>query len=143
MKRIDLIHKIALNEGMVISHGTLRIESLLVKIYYLLIQYGLSKNIQKNIEDLFSCPPLNINYNYGLCYMLHNKKDKAEELFNEDIFRYLNSIAPIGYYFGSHENDGSCFGFFKCIDKIEPKAIKYCELVSKFKCNNCGACKKE
>lgn len=33
---------------------------------------------------------------------------------NETLFDILNSYAPDGYYFGSHEGDASDYGFWKC-----------------------------
>ena len=32
---------------------------------------------------------------------------------NEDLFDILNNYAPDGYYFGSHEGDGSDFGYWE------------------------------
>lgn len=32
--------------------------------------------------------------------------------FMEDLWYYLNSIAPDGCYYGASEGDGACFGFF-------------------------------
>lgn len=34
-------------------------------------------------------------------------------LLNEELFIVLNQYAPEGYYFGSHQGDGSDFGYWK------------------------------
>ena len=31
----------------------------------------------------------------------------------DTLFTVLNGIAPEGYYFGSSDGDGACFGFFE------------------------------
>ena len=35
---------------------------------------------------------------------------------NENLFDILNDYAPDGYYFGSHEGDGSDFGYWEVIE---------------------------
>lgn len=37
----------------------------------------------------------------------------------ERAFEYLNSIAPSGYYFGSHPGNGSDYGFWKIEEEVE------------------------
>lgn len=44
-------------------------------------------------------------------YWTEQANDDAFELFD-----ILDSIAPEGCYFGAHEGDGSCYGFWPCED---------------------------
>ena len=39
--------------------------------------------------------------------------DDAYFLLNEDLFNWLQVVAPEGFYFGSHPGDGACFGFWE------------------------------
>jgi len=39
-------------------------------------------------------------------------QDQVGELLDE-LYIYFDSIAPDGYYFGSQEGDGACFGFWQ------------------------------
>ena len=35
------------------------------------------------------------------------------EFLNDDLWIFMNGIAPEGYYFGSHPGDGSSYGFWE------------------------------
>lgn len=43
----------------------------------------------------------------------------ADILLNEDCFYLLNDISPIGTYFGSHQGDGACFGFWEQEEELD------------------------
>ena len=45
-----------------------------------------------------------------------NEEDK--QYIFDDIFDYLNEIAPDGLMFGASEGDGACYGFWKIEDDI-------------------------
>lgn len=40
--------------------------------------------------------------------------DEASFLLNETIYDAMASLAPDGYYFGSHPGDGALFGYWSC-----------------------------
>ncbi len=44
------------------------------------------------------------------------ESEDCASFLNESLFDTLNDYAPDGYYFGSHEGDGSDFGYWKVID---------------------------
>lgn len=41
------------------------------------------------------------------------------ESYFEYLFNQLEEMAPDGYYFGAHEGDGACYGFFPSLDPAE------------------------
>lgn len=45
--------------------------------------------------------------------------ENTNEYLNETLWDALNNCAPPYFYFGSHEGDGSDFGFWLCPDAIE------------------------
>lgn len=49
-------------------------------------------------------------------------EERASEFLNEDLFDALNYFAPDGFYFGSTEGDGSCYGFWE----TEPDYFSQC-----------------
>ena len=47
------------------------------------------------------------------------ESEEMSYFLNETLIDVLNSYAPEGYYFGSHEGDGSDFGFWELADGQE------------------------
>lgn len=43
--------------------------------------------------------------------------EEDDEFLNEFLIPLVDSIAPLGYYFGSHPGDGSCLGFWEYEEK--------------------------
>lgn len=37
----------------------------------------------------------------------------------QDVFAEMEHLAPSGIYFGAHEGDGACFGWWECGDEPE------------------------
>lgn len=46
-----------------------------------------------------------------------SNRENADYLL-DDLFSYLNNLAPDNCYFGSHPGDGSDFGFWECEDEF-------------------------
>lgn len=125
--KIEKIQKIIIeDEGYIFSVDTLNNQHLLAKTYNLLSQYGLNEDLQKKIVGVFTFKhdddsffsdedEIDLWYlqYYNQAYITDEKQYEADEIWNEDIFNYLNEISPSGYYFGSSDGDGSCFGWFK------------------------------
>lgn len=44
------------------------------------------------------------------------EKEENIILFHEEVFTYMNTLAPDGFYFGSHVGDGSAIGFWPCAE---------------------------
>ena len=91
-----------------ISHGTLRTEDLIPRFRDLVLEMtgGESNPVQ------LSC--LNEAMEKPGFY-----ESADADWFLEDLFDALNALAPDGYWFGSHEGDGSSFGFWECEDDLD------------------------
>jgi len=90
-----------IHEGTV-SEGTLKEEDLIPKFYSALkaISRKLSDKALQEIGD----------------YVLDNLEESPEQRLSQvcDILREaLEETAPEGYYFGTLEGDGACFGFWR------------------------------
>ena len=109
----NLVREIIAEEGLIISEATLNIADLLTTYYDLIRDYNLSDEMAKTIKGFFDKEPTVTNYFYSRCKLLSEKEEEAQMFLNEDLFDFLSDIAPDGFYFGSAEGDGACFGFFR------------------------------
>ena len=123
MSKIELRKDIIENDGWILSDGTLKVEHLLCKCYDAIIAYNLNsrvdafitirENLRDDIRELFEGEPTFYNSFYGRCSLIPEKEDDACQLLNNEIWDFMNNIAPEGYYFGSSEGDGALIGFFR------------------------------
>ena len=138
----NLVRKIIAEEGLVVSTDTLNVADLLTTYYQLIQDYNLSDEMAKTIKGFFDEEPTVINYFYSKCHLLSEKEEEAQMFLNEDLFDFLNGIAPDDYYFGNTDGDGACFGFFKYEeeeDKIEDALDEIAERVRDgYKSGICG-----
>ena len=123
MSMKDLQRDIRKGEGMVFCEGTHRLDTLLSSAHDLIVKYQIRKGAKLALEiDLL------FNGDRGKTFSaLENtlgwavfrgqyieETEEASEMFNEDVYNLFNHLAPPGYCFGTHEGDGSCFGWWKC-----------------------------
>jgi len=119
----DIISK----EGYILSDGTLNLVHLLPKAYDLIVAYELKTALKDEIEGVFvntdesedKLSPLFRNQYYSLIKIPEKEMEEANNIWDEGIYNFFNSIAPEGYYFGNTEDDGACIGWFKCEEEEE------------------------
>ena len=97
-------------EGMILSHDTLRNSDLLNAIYHKVIEpFDLWPSFRNELEQLLEYPEEELNnpepFSIG---------DEASCIIDE-AFDYLIDISPEGYYFGTSEGDGAEFGFYPVV----------------------------
>lgn len=98
--------------SIILSEGTQNIEDLLTTCYDFFRKNALNDILCKKISDCFTEEPSVYNRYFGKTKLKQGMEEEASELLNEDIFNYLNDLAPDGYCFSSHEGDGACYGFW-------------------------------
>lgn len=109
----DLVKKIKNGKGFVVSEGTLNPVDLICTYYDLLVKYKINPSMQVEIRKLLKIDnKVNASYEYFNGRIKKVNTDNISDYVNLDIYDYFNSIAPKGYYFGSHEGDGACVGWF-------------------------------
>lgn len=94
----------------IVSVDTLRPEDLLVKFWGVADQLGASipSPVLASLERLVGEDSSEDNWN----------DEQASETLAE-MFDILQSVAPVGFYFGSSEGDGACFGYWLSEDWAE------------------------
>ena len=98
--------------GEELSHATMRTEDLIPTFMQALEYVAKECEIEKEvaaIQEEVDKLEFEEHKGYGTYY---KDPETASYLLNEDIWDLLNEIAPEHTYFGSHEGDGSAYGFW-------------------------------
>lgn len=102
-------------KGMVVSEGTMRSEDLIPKFLRVLKVYAADKYdeyVKENPEVLD----------------LNGMDDETMGWVVDELFDKLDEIAPEGFYFAAHPDDGACYGFWE----VEPDESKKPEAYSDY-----------
>ena len=105
MSKDDLRKDILQEKGFTFSQSTLRAEDLLASAYNLIEEYNIRTPLRKELQEILATIDSN-------GYFPPEKWEEAQYLLNEDVFYFLEELAPEGYYFGSLPGDGSHFGWW-------------------------------
>ncbi len=81
--------------------------------------------IQEEVDTL----QLEDKEGYGKFYI---ESDLASVILIEDIFDLMNEIAPEGCYFGTHEGDGTCFGFWTDEELVIERVLSHLDDIDPF-----------
>lgn len=123
MSKKELQKAIREGENFIISEHTLNLEFLLAVAYDIMDDFRLRTPLKRDILEVFeredkSRPnQLSNEVYYGWAKLKEYRHgDIAFDpcMVWDDVCNYFDSIAPNGYYFGSHPGDGSCIGWHKC-----------------------------
>lgn len=107
-------------ENAVFSEGTLNLEHLLAKAYDFLKKRGYEGDL---LGDILDCYEFDQEFSEkdslftAQYYSWAKLKDEEKASWVwEKVCDFFDSIAPEGYYFGTLEGDGACFGWFAVSD---------------------------
>lgn len=122
-----MIKKSYLNDGIIISQGTLKPDDILerVKDFFQMLetskplteepfqQWREIAQMKQDIDNLLKTQEFIID-RYRPCSEEHKMINRIiEEFFFEEIIEFVNEIIPENYYFGSSDGDGALIGIFQ------------------------------
>ena len=105
MGRNELKKDILKGKGFIFSEATLRAEDLLASAYELFEEYDIRTPLRKELREILATIDSN-------GYFPPEKWEEAQYLLNEDVFYFLEELAPEGYVFSCLPGDGACFGWW-------------------------------
>jgi len=105
--------------GGTISEATMRSEDLIPKFMDFLEDVAERCEIREEVaslrEEVYKLE-LEDEEGYGAYY---KDQEQAGLILNEGIWDLMNSITPEFCYFGSHEGDGACYGFWTSDEALQ------------------------
>jgi len=101
MSRDDLKKDILLGKGFTFSQATLRAEDLLASAYKLFKEYNIRTPLRRELQLLLATIDSNRDF--------PPEKFEEAEYILEDVFCFLEELAPEGFVFGTLPGDGACF----------------------------------
>ena len=110
---VDLQELIENREGLIFSEGTGHTFQLLTKAYHFLNHYNIHQELQDEVEELLRLNEIHENTVHLPDRLFEGFNYYASDVFNGGVFNLFNNIAPPGFYFGTLEGDGACYGWFK------------------------------
>jgi hypothetical protein len=105
MSKEDLRKDILQEKGFTFSQATLRPGDLLKSAYELFKEYDIRTPLRQQIKELLATIDSNGDFPPEII-------EEAEDLLYEDVFYFLEELAPEGYFFGNLPGDGSHFGWW-------------------------------
>lgn len=119
----DILNGVTRHGGFILSESTNNGVHLLAKIHDLLKEYGVKPELRVAIKNMFIVQGWKDGDDLWT-HVYHNRlrtlntlnedgQYKLDELWNKDVSNYLDELSPEGYYFGTHEGDLSCYGWWK------------------------------
>jgi hypothetical protein len=110
-KGIEKLHAdIVAQDGMCVSTDTTREDHLIVAFSDLLCTYGIRHVLLDEAADRMRVWRGTNMRSYEPC--------EADYHLLEDLFDLMEALAPEGFWFGSQEGDGACFGFWRAEDLL-------------------------
>lgn len=108
--------------GYIFSTGTHNYNDLLSSAHELFLRFDIDTKYVKKIENLFefdteSDYTLSDAVYYNKIKLSEFESEEVAEFWNETLFNYFNEVSPEGYYFGTSEGDGSCYGWFESVEE--------------------------
>lgn len=114
MSKASFKKNVKQDNGYILSDGTHDYQALLCKSYDLLVNFNIRTHLKKEIEKALGLPKdASAERLYFYSELPEYDIDVLASLWNDDVFYLFEDLTPNGYYFGTLEGDGACFGWFK------------------------------
>ncbi len=105
MSKDDLKKDILQRKGFIFSLDTLRAEDLLESAYNLLKGYNIRTPLRRELQEILTTLDASGDF--------PPEKFEEAEYILEDVFCFLEELAPEGFVFGTLPGDGACFGWWE------------------------------